>query len=171
VVVDRALGPAGGARGVVDGDRLVLVAELAGHRIGRALGQERLVGIPGIPGVVDAHGAPDLGARGQVLELVVGEQEPGAGVLQDETDVLGAEPVVERHQHPAGRRHPVVGFQQRRGVRAEERHPVTLAQPRRAQRRGQPVHALPELPVGVAAALVHHRHLVRVHQHAALEER
>jgi hypothetical protein len=141
-----------------------------GRELRLASGQEVLVGVPGPAGVVDAHRALGPCALGQVLVLVIDEQEPGPGVLQDHADVLGAEPVVERHQHAAGGGHAEVGLQQRRDVRAEERDPVPLPEPGRPQRRGQPVHPLAELPVGVAPALRRDGDLVRVHQHAALEE-
>jgi hypothetical protein len=177
VVVDRALGLPGRARGVVDRDRLVLVGEDHGQRLVRAPGEEVLVRVAPGPGVVDPDDPLDrrpvavVAIVDQVGVLVVDEHQPRARVPQDEPDVVGGEAVVHGDEHPARRRDAVVGLEQRRDVRGDERDPVALLQARVPQGRCQAPHPSGELPVGVAAVLVDDRHLVRVHELAAPQER
>ncbi len=160
--VHDALGPPGGARGVVDRDRLLLVLEPALDRIRRPAGEEVLVGIAGRAGVVDPHHLQAVEAErlDQPFELRVDEEELRPRVLQDVADLLGGQPRVDRHQHPARRGDSVVGLEHRRDVGAEERHPVVLLHAGPAQSGGQPVHPLAELAVAVAPLAVHHRGLV-----------
>ena len=131
------------------------------HGLRRLRGQEVLVGIAGIAGVVDAdhrHGA-QVQRLHQRLELVVDQQGPGAGVAQDVADLVAAEPRVHRHEHQAGRRNPEVRLQHGRRVRQDRGHPVEVPQAQPAQPRGQPVHPFLELAVRVPPLPVHDRRL------------
>ena len=129
----------------------------------RSSGQEVLVGIAGGPGVVHAdhrHGAQVEGLE-QTGELLVDEHEPRPRVGQDVADLVRAEPDVDGDQDAAAGGHAEVGLEHGRDVRAEEGHAVVPLHAGSAQGRGQPVHALLELPVRVAPRPVHHGHLVR----------
>ena len=147
VRVDDALRAAGRARGVVDRDRLLLVAQQRRHARRVARGDQRLVLVTQ-PHDLDAGGR--LGR--QRLELGVDEQHARSGVLEDVADLRGAQPHVDRHEHAAGRRHRVVELEQLGHVRAQRGHAIVALQPARAQRRGEPVHALAQLGVGAAHA-------------------
>jgi hypothetical protein len=90
------------------------------------------------------------GASG-ARELRVDEEEPRPRVTEDVGDLAGVEPRVDRDQHTAREPHPEVGLEQRRHVGREERDPIAGAEPRRAQRRREPAHALAQLRVGEPA--------------------
>jgi hypothetical protein len=147
------------------------VLEQARHRLGRAPGEPALVRVVGRACVVDAHCELHVRAVRQVLELVVDEEKARARVLDDLRDLALVEPVVERDEDAACRGHAEVRLEQRRRVRADERHPVALLEARLPQRGGQAVHALAQLPVGVAPVVVDHCDLVGVDKGAALQER
>ena len=90
--VHDAFGPTRGARGVVDGDRLVLVVERPVERIRAAGGQKCLVVGTGeadaARNVLDADDELEIGKARQrrlhqMRELGVDDEDLGAGVLQD----------------------------------------------------------------------------------------
>ena len=160
--IHDTLGPARRARGVVDRKHLFFVLQPALDRRRRAAGEKILVRISGVTGVVHAHDA-QAGERQRLhqrLELGVDEEELRAGVLEDVADLVRAEPRIDGDQHASRGRHAVVRLEHRRNVRAEKCHPVVLVHTGRAQRRGKPIHALLELPVGIAAHAMHDRGLV-----------
>ena len=164
VGVLHPLGPAGGAGGVVDRDRLLLVLQPARRPLRRRTGQHLLVRIAGVAGVRAAdHGdAGQLQRRGQRLQAGIEQQVAGAAVLEDVADLGAGQAVVDRDQDPARGRHAEMGLQHRRRVEQQRSDPVTLAQPRRPQRVGQPPGALRELSVGVPPSAAGDRDLVRV---------
>ncbi len=73
VGVHDTLRPPGGARGVVYGDRLLLVLEHALHGLWRPFGEKVLVGVSALARVVDAH----------PLDVHVGEQPLELGIYED----------------------------------------------------------------------------------------
>jgi len=172
VGVHDALGPARRARGVVDRERLVFVAEPALDGLRRARREEVLVGVARGAGVVHAHDrdARQVDRLHEPLELRVDEEEPRARVLEDVGDLVGDESRVDRDEDPAGGRHAEMRLEHRGDVRAEERDPVVLRHPRRPQRRGEAVDALLELLVGVPTAPVDDGRLLREDVRAAREE-
>src|SRR5205807_8438249 len=141
-------------------------------RLGRGGGEAILVGIPGGPGVVHADHAHTgrVERLGESFQLVVHEDELRAGVLEDVADLVAAEPRVDRHQHETGGGHAEVRLEHRGRVGTDEGHAVEMAQPGRAQSRGQTVRARLELPVGVAAVAVDDGDLVRKYVGAAPQE-
>ncbi len=166
VRVHDALRPPRRPRRVVDGDRLFLVFEDVRDGLGRTLRQILLVGVPDLPGVVDAD-LLDVHVVQQVLQLRVGEDHLRPGMLDDVRHLVLAQPGVYGDEHEPGRRYAEVRLQHRRRVRAEEGHAVALLEPRVAQPRGEAVHALLQLPVRVAPVAVDDRLLLREHVRAA----
>ena len=149
VVVHHPLGTPGGARGVVDGDDVVLVLQPGLDLVLAALGEERLE----IGREVDA--AHRLGHLAeQVGQLRRVEDPARPGVLDDVGDVAGGQPGVDRDQDTAGLGHGEVGEQQRLAVQREEGDPVAAAQPAPAKRRGEAARARPPVAVGVPALAV-----------------
>ena len=171
--VDRALGLAGGARRVVDRDRLVLAADRRLDRVGRAGGQELLVGVVGLAGVLDHDHLEvvELDVLDERVQRRVDEQEARARVLEDVLELLFARARVHRDQHSAGERHAEVRLEQGRCVRGQDRDPLVLLQPAVLDRRGEPVAASLELRVVVAPLAVDHRRALPQRDRVALEER
>ena len=170
--VHDSLGPARGARGVVDGNGLFLVFQHRLHRLRAARGEKVLVGIAGGARVVYAHHgeATQIERLHRGLELVVHEQEGRARVLEDVADLVGGEPDVDGDENAAGQGDAVVRLEHGRGIGADEGNPIVLLESRRAEGGGEAVHTLLELPVAVAPAPVDDRGLVREHVGIALEE-
>jgi hypothetical protein len=170
VVVDGALGSSRRAGGVVDRDRLVLVLERRRKGVRGALGEELLVRVIRLSGVVDPDYPRDARVVGELLELSVDKGEARGRVLEVVLDLLTVEPIVDGHQHATGRRHAVVGLEQRGNVRRDEGDAVTLLQPGAAQGGGKPAHPLTHLALCVAPFLMNDGDLVRVDELAALQE-
>ena len=173
VRVDDALGRPRRARRVVDRDRLLLVLEPARGPLGRARGEELLVGVVRPAAVVDAHDVQRAQVERRELrrQRVVDEQRARARVAQDEVDLSGSEARVDGDQHAAGERHGVVRLEHGRGVGREHGDAIAMRHPARAQRVGEPVAALLELPVGQPpAVLVRDRDARRVEVGGTLQE-
>ena len=184
MVVHHALRPARGAGGVVEGDRVPLVA---GHlpcerRI--ALGQQRVVvqaaervgaGRPGRLRVVhlddQRRGAGD-GERGaqQRRELPVHDHRLGLAVAEDVGDRVRVQPRVDCVQHRAGHGHAVVRLHHLRDVRQDRRHHVAPADPALRQRRGEAAAAVAQLAVAPAQRAVDDGDVVGEHRARALQE-
>ena len=182
MVVDDALRIAGGARRVVERDRLPLVGgwRPGGARI--AAGEELLVldvaqplaAGPERVGQIDHRdAAPER--RQRLLdgrrELGVGEEHLRFRVLEDERDRRGVETVVERVEHRARHRHAEVRLVHRRSVGRHHRDRVAAADAEARERRGEPARALVDLGPGVASIAVHHRHAIGERRRAAGQER
>ena len=183
VVIDHALGIAGGAGRVVQRDRVPFVARhLPGERriavldeilvfdlaqpLARA-GKFRIV-------VVD-HQRLRLAERQRLLhhlgELAVGDHHLGLAVIELERDDGGIEPGVDGVEHGARHRHAVVAFQHRRRVGQHRRHRVASADAALAQRRGKLPRPRIELAVVPPQRTVHDRELVGKHRRRALQQR
>jgi hypothetical protein len=143
VVVDHALGIAGGAGGVVQRDGLPFVGGQGSGELG-GRGYDELVivmradagafgkgGIVGVFGVViindhrlDRGQCKRLGHDGR--ELAVDDEDPAIGVIELECDGLRIKPGVDGVQHGSDHRHAVMGFQHGGCVRQHHRDGVAL---------------------------------------------
>ena len=186
MVGDDALGIAGGAGGVGDGDRIPLVRgafELRERRVPR---DERLVlvfaealagtGILAVAHVDDRKRAAVLLAQhAQHLahhrrELAVGDQHRRLAVLQLPGQQRRIQADVERIQHGIERRYGVVRFHHLRGVAQHGADRGAATHSERAQRRGEARRALARLRPAVAACAVHHGGQIAEHLRGALDE-
>ena len=133
MVIDDALGVAGGARRVVERDRVPFVAGQRPGEAGIAAGEESFVGRRADPLAwrrqrvldVDHIGRLALEQRHRLAdnarELAIDEQDLGLAMLEDEGDGLGVEPHVERVEHGAGHRHAKMRLDHGRRVRQHGR--------------------------------------------------
>ena len=135
-----ALGPGGRAGGVVDARGGVLV-RLPRLRLD-VLGSEQVV----VVAEDEAELGLDVGQR--VVELGIDQQHPGPGVLDDVGHLVGPEPEVDRHQHPAGPGHPEERREQAGTVVADDRDPVADADAELVELRGLPSGQCADLGVG-----------------------
>ncbi|MNZ77600.1 hypothetical protein D3C78_961480 [compost metagenome] len=181
MVVDDALGVAGGAGGVVEADRLPLVARSLPGEFRVALGQQGLVVEVADPVAfavlrvvdLDQQDRPAEHADGGVdhlVEFAVGDQRLGLAVLQHEGDGLGVQAHVEGVEHRADHRHAEVRLEHGRDVRQHHRHRIALADAAAGQRRGQAPAALVGFAPGAADRAVDHGRALRVDAGGALEE-
>jgi len=180
-MVDAALGVAGGARGVEQGNRLQFVFGLAARELGLALGEQRLVVAASQPlaalgqRVVDVDhqdvaAEPLEGGADGGRELPVAQQALGAAVVQNEGDGRGVEPDVQRVQYRAQHGHAVVGLEHLGRVGAHDGDAVAFFYAALGERRGEPAGALVELAVGVAPFAVDDRDLVGIDGGGAAQE-
>ena len=119
--------------------------------------------------------------RGDVLERVVqlgvDVEHLGAGVLDDVADLVGAEPEVHRHQHPAEAGDAEERREQPGAVLADHRHPVTEADAEAVEVRRLPAGQVADLGIGQVAerggrlvGLVDHTGALAVHLHGTVDE-
>jgi hypothetical protein len=149
VVVHDPLGATRGARGVVDGDDLVLVLEPGLDLVLASLLEQRVE----LRGEVDAaHRRGDLGEQRRQLGRM--EDPARTGVLDDVRDVAGGQPGVHGDEDAARLGHGEVREEQRLAVEGEEGDAVVLAQPGTAQCRREPAGAPSPLRVGEPALTV-----------------
>ena len=107
--------------------------------------------------------------RGQVLG--VDDEHLRSGVVADVADLVRGQSGVDGHEDRACQRHPEVGHQHLRDVRAHVGHPVTGLHAGRAQRVRQPGRLGAEFAVAHPAVAVRDRRLVGEHVRRTLEER
>ena len=183
VVIDHALGVAGGARGVVERDGVPLVVRHRPGEIRIALRDERLVVDPAEPLaragifriVVVDHQRFDLGERQRLLDhpgiFAVGDDDLAFAVVELEGDHRGVEPRVDGVEDGARHRHAVVAFEHRRRVGQHRRHRVAAADAALLQRRGELPRARVELAVAPPQRAVHDRGMIGKHGGRALQQR
>ena len=180
VRVHHALGRPGGARGVVDRDRRVLVLDGPRQGLVRAAREEVGVGDAGETrgdrlGVVVpdhlVHGQAVEDRRDRARQRGVDHDQARSRVGADRQHLLRREAAVDGHQHAAGERHGEMGHQQCRRVVAEVRHAVAGGDARGLEGPGDAGHLGGELPVRDAAVAVDHRHLLGEDGRRALQER
>ena len=188
VMIDDALRVAGGARRVIERDRIPLVVRHRPLEGGIAAGQEFLVvdgadalalrigRVGGIFGIVEVNDQRrDLGQRQRVLhdagKFAVDDQHLCLGMVELEGDDGGIEPGVEGMQHRLDHRHAEMRFQHGRRVGQHHRHRVALADAFGRKRRGKPQRALPEIAVGDALAAMNDGDMVGEGPGGALQER
>ena len=108
--------------------------------------------------------------RQRVVELGVDVAAPGAGVLDDVAHLVGPEPEVDRHQHPAVACDAEERRQQPGAVVADDRDPLADADAELVELRGLPPGQRADLGVGELAqgrrrlvGLVDHAGALAVH--------
>ncbi len=159
MVVDDALGVAGGARGVEQRHRIPFVERTRPVERGIAFGEQRVVGqradarVAGPEGVVevdDQQVARIAVLRGpqrsqrvprQPCEFAVDQQHPRLAVGETEREAARVQAVVERVEHRAQRGYRVMRLEHRRHVGRQHRDRVAAAHAARRQRRGEPAAA------------------------------
>ena len=163
-----ALGFAGGARGVDQGEQVLRAAfrgpgaHLGPARVqGLAFAQEAAPGDPLLARAVrvlvlpvhDHHGAQlRQPAKGRAHLGQLGgagdQQAERAAVLDDVGGLVGGQGVVDGHAHQPQQRAGEVRHGPLRAVFREDGQPVPAAQPAGVQRQRQPLHPVAQLPVG-----------------------
>ncbi|MCY1506165.1 hypothetical protein D9M68_404040 [compost metagenome] len=181
VVVDHALGIAGGAGGVVQRDGVPLVLRPLPGELGIALGEQRLVvqaadqlalAVFRIVHVDHQRRMVEHadGGADDVVELAVGDQHLGLAVLQHEGDGLRVQAHVEGVEHRADHRHAEVRLDHLGNVRQHHRHRVATADAASGQRGSQAAAALVGLAPVAADAAVDHGGVVGIDAGGALDE-
>ena len=180
VVVDHTLGVAGGARGIVQRNRLPLVARQRPCRRGVAFGEKCFV--CGTSERRAARGVADLDQRHWATEFrecrfddrcefAVGNQQLCFTVGQDEGDRTGIEAIVERIQHRSRHRHAEMRFEQRRNVRRHHRDGFPMPNAAPAQRIGEPSATGIKIAVGKPGGAVDDGDLLGVDRGRARQKR
>ena len=166
VVINDALGISGGARSVVERDRVPLIVRPVPVEAWIAGGDELLVferAQPlarsvelGIVVVDDQRLHPGERERllRQARELPVGDQHLGLRVIELECDQRGIETGVDGVEHCLGHRHAVVAFEHRRRVGEQDRDGIAAGNALRCQRRSKLPRAGVELGVAPAQPAV-----------------
>ena len=165
VVVHHALGRPVVPAGVVDRQQAALV--LGGD--GRRLGGRRAAARTRSPGHDQpARRCAPPPARRPSASSAVATSTRGPGVLDDVRQLGRRQPGVERHQHRAAQRDPVVQLEHHVAVGAQRRDPVARARRRapRARRSGARP-GRPNCGVGEPAVAVDDRRPVAEHQRGA----
>ncbi len=170
VVVDHALGVTGGARRVVEGDRIPLVGRVLPCEVRIAAGNEAFVigrsqTLPAGPQRVDDVDHLRLGRQQRKRpthgrgELGVGDEHLGLAMVQHERNRLCIESRVERVEHPARHRDAEMRFEHLRRIGGHHRHRIADADADMGESGCEP----PASDVGfrpcVAPLAVHHREL------------
>ena len=157
MVIDDALGIAGGARGVVEGDGIPLVVRALPGEFGIALGDELLVGHSAQQFAALEGGIIDIDHQQWVFHqlqcladhrrhLTLGDQHLGLGVLQDEGDRRGIQTRIDGVEHCPDHGDAEVGLEMFGQVGAHEGDRVADPDAVLAQCAGQ----LATAPVGLA---------------------
>lgn len=173
-----ALGSVGRARGVVDRDELVLADLGSGRGLGTRGFEKRVPGLPARRRLARVHGHdPMLHLRQGVADLVeharvlaVDQHRRDPGVIQDVLVIRGDEPVVQRDEHQADLRRRVEALEEEMRVRAQDADAIAAGQAEVEQGVREPMDALVELAVAVAAPAVDDCGLLRVETHGASQE-
>ena len=183
VVVDDALGVAGGARGVVERNGVPLVARPDPFVVRVALGDERLVVERAKPRavavvfgivVVDDHrlGLAELQRRRRHgRELAVDEQSLGLAVIKHEGDRRRVEAGVEGVEHCAAHWRAVMALEHRRRVGEHDGDRVAALETALGQRRAEPARTGVEFPIIAPERAVDDRQSVGEDVSGALEQR
>ena len=140
VAVHHALGQPGGARGVHDEQQVVVGAGEA-RLVGRHRAHPGLVVLrEGRHRAAHLHPGAQVGLVAAALQLghhrreVLGiQQHGGAGILEDELQLVGHQPPVQRHVDRADLGHREEGLDELGAVHQQQRHAVARAsRPHRA---------------------------------------
>ena len=181
VVVDHALGVAGGAGGVVERNGLPLVIRPFPGKFRVAFGEQGFIvqradrTAFAVLRVIHIHHQGRVleqrqGGLDHRMELAVGNQHLGFTMLQHEGDGLGVQAHVQGVEHGAGHGHTEVRFEHRRGVGQHHRHRVATPYATACKGAGQaPAALVGFLPVA-ADGTVDHRRVVAVHGSGAFDE-
>ena len=182
MMVDHAFRIAGGARGVVQADRLpfvrrqlpgvILVA--AGKECFVIDGADRFAGAA-VERVVDIHHQRLAAGECERLldhrrKFAVHDHRLGFAVVEHECDGFGIEPGVERIEDGAAHRHAEVGFHHRRRVGQHDGHGVAKADARLRERRGELTAAVVGMRPGAADVAVNDGEPVGIDRGGAFDE-
>ena len=174
-----ALGFARGAARVIQAEQLLLVAQLPGHRLGTAGGEELLVihftqwfGSAALENIHDFFQRLEISQDGThgAAKLGISKEKFGAGMIEDIGDFTGREADVERHQDPARQRHAIMGFEHRRDIRTYEGDTIAAFQTCFSQRGRQPIHAAAQFGVGVSLVIKFDGNFIWKHQRAPVQK-
>ena len=163
----HALGACRGAAGIVDGEQVAL-ADLGALEPAADRGDQLLVCEPALARPLErdeVHDARDLVADPvDHLEIVgVRAHHAAAAVRDDVCEVLGGEPVVDRHQHRAELRYGVERLELRVGVGRDVRDAIALLDAELLGHRRRPaIAAVAELLVGQPQVAVDQRFVVGI---------
>ena len=182
MMIDHALGIAGGAGRVVERDRVPFVGGVGPFEIGIAAGDEALVIDRSQARAAWRHRVVDVDHQRRLVEqsergsddrreFGVGDENLRLAVTQHEGDGLGVEPGVERVEHAAAHRHAEMRLDHLRRVRRHQRDRVAGAHSRLLQRRGEAARARVGLGPGVATRAVHHRKVLGIRVGRARDQR
>ncbi|MCY1412317.1 hypothetical protein D9M71_277190 [compost metagenome] len=159
VAEHHAFREAGGAAGVEDAQQGVATAACVLDWL--VLGDQRFVAEHAFRRLVVAgvdHRADGLGLGGdlpaQVLEGIVDDQHGGLGVVEGIDDLGGAPANIHRVEHGIGPGHGLVVLDITLRVDRQHCHAIATGHAELLQRAGQASHAVAELGIGHAAALV-----------------
>ena len=169
VVIHHALGFAGGAARVVDGEHPALVGD--GLHVRRRIREPSFVFIvaAGAHELQRAAGSPcDVARDG--FQLMVVDEYLRVAVLDDVGEFTRREALIERDQHHARQRHAVVRFEEHVGIGREHGRPRAIADAQRAQRAGKPLRARVKLGIGIGEVAVDDRDTVGEHRRRTAQE-
>ena len=129
---------------------------------GDACATRRLVVEPAVPAAIERHEVTHVRqARPNRIDgvqvVAVGAHHRGAAVLDEVAELLGDQPVVDRHEHGPELRDRVERRQQRVRIRSDVGDPIALPHAQRLEDRRPPIAALAEGVVGPAQGAIHHR--------------
>ena len=169
MVIDDALGPPGGAGGVVEREALPFVFGHDPLEIRIAGLEQRLVirvirmrvHARRVVGHLDDGGGGPLHQaerrRQHPEELRVAEHHARLAVIEDVGDGVGLEPRVDGVEHRPRRRHAEMRLALRGDVGQDRRHHIARRDPQPDQRRGEPRAAGVILAIGLAVPVIDHR--------------
>ena len=164
LVEQHALRQPGGAAGVHEHDRVVLLGLLGHDRV--PCGEQVLVAdVVGHVALADQHHLldPRLRAHGvdERRERGVREADPRVRVAEDEGELLGCEPKVERVDHPGAEERGVVQLQELVAVEGHHREAIVTADAElAAEPVREPQHPIDVLAIGRLVRPVEKRRLV-----------
>ena len=174
----HALGPRGGAGGVVDRDDVVLVERDGLGQLGGPCTNQRIPVDPSRRRIAVAARHDPVPHGGQaradpvdhVGVLAVDQHGGDPGVIEDVLVVAGDQPIVQRHENGADETGPVKTLEEEMRVGTENADAVALADAEAAQGVAEPVRARRHLAIGESLAGVDHAHLLGVSRRRAAQE-
>ncbi|MNZ12994.1 hypothetical protein D3C78_298780 [compost metagenome] len=181
VVIDHALGVAGGAGGVVQRDRLPFVFGPVPGELGVTFGEKGFIVQVAdrlafaVLRVIDIDHQRRVfhqrqGRFNDLVELAVADQYLGFAVLEHERDGLGIQAHVEGVEHGADHRHAEVRFEHGRNVRQHHRHRIALTDTAPGQGAGQATGTFVGLLPVAPDRAVDHRRVLAVDGGGTLDE-
>ena len=187
VMDHHTLGVAGGARGVVQADRIPFIFRQPPD-MGRVAARNQVL----VGNVTEAHARaavfrvididqhrqafagrlhqPDGGPH-HLGELAIDNQHLAVGMLEHEGHRGCVEPGIDAVKHRARHRHAVMRFDHRRGVGQHDRHRVAFANLHGRQARGQPHRTFAQLHPGPAQRPMHDRAAIGIDISRPADER
>ena len=183
MVIDHALRIAGGARRIVQRDRVPFVVRHLPDEIRIAAGEEILIldraqsfALAAVLGIVIIdHQRLHLGEPQRLLhhlgELAVDDQHLGLSMIELESDHRGVEPRIDGVEHRAAHRHAVMAFEHGGRIGEHRRDGVAARHAALVQGRRQPACPRVEVAVAPPQRAVHDRGTVGEDRGRALQKR